>query len=152
MMVVETRGASTELSDYMYQQAINVIQAAAAISECQVEITPMGAAQTAESDAALAERVQRVADRLGGFACTRSSRSCGSEDITYMMRRVQERGGLAAVIGVGADRHGAGQSNARGHDDVLWAHTSRFDIDERSLNRATLLLAALALDVMTQSE
>ena len=112
----------------------------------------MGAAQTAESDAALAERVQRVADKLGDYACTRSSLSCGSEDITYMMCRVQERGGLATVIGVGAGRQGAVQSNVGGQDAVLWAHTSRFDIDERSLNRATLLLSALALDVMIQSE
>jgi len=147
LMAVETRGASTELNDYMYERAITVIQAAAVIAECQVEITPMGAAETAESDALLAERVQRVADRLGGFACTRSSRGCGSEDITYMIRRVQERGGLATVIGVGA-----GRCNKVGDDEVLWAHTSRFDIDERSLNQATLLLSALARDVLAQGE
>jgi aminobenzoyl-glutamate utilization protein A len=44
----------------------------------------------------------------------------GSEDASYLIERVQEQGGTATYMGVGA-------SNVAGH------HTARFDIDEDAL-------------------
>ena len=52
-----------------------------------------------------------------------------------MMRRVQERGGLAANIGLGADLGGWGH------------HTAEFDIDEEALPLAVKLLVAATLDL-----
>jgi len=149
-MAIETRGASTKLNDYMYEQAISILQAAAAMNGCNVEITQMGAAPTADGDPALAERVRCIAGKLGGFVCHLSFQSGGSEDITHMMRRVQERGGQATVIGIGADLKGIGLHDALGRERVLCAHTPWFDIDERALSRAVMLLSALVLDTMNQ--
>jgi aminobenzoyl-glutamate utilization protein A len=58
----------------------------------------------------------------------------GSEDATYLMRRVQERGGVAGYVGVGTDHPG-------GH------HTATFDVDEESLRIGVEVLtdAVLAL-------
>jgi aminobenzoyl-glutamate utilization protein A len=45
----------------------------------------------------------------------------GSEDASYLIRRVQERGGTATYLGVGA-------SNPAGH------HTAYFDVDEDAID------------------
>jgi aminobenzoyl-glutamate utilization protein A len=52
----------------------------------------------------------------------------GSEDATFLMRRVQETGGEAAYVAVGTDHPG-------GH------HTATFDVDERSLRIGVDVLA-----------
>jgi hypothetical protein len=53
-----------------------------------------------------------------------------------MMRRVQQQGGQATHIGLGADLGGWGH------------HSSEFDIDERALIVATKLLSAVTMDLM----
>jgi aminobenzoyl-glutamate utilization protein A len=134
-MVIETRGATTDLNAYMYQAAIRVLEAAAAAYGCDLEIKPMGGADSADSDVKLAGRVARVAGGLPGFEARPAGRGGGSEDFTYMMRRVQERGGLATSIGLGADLNGAGH------------HTATFDFDERALPMAVHLVSAAILDL-----
>jgi aminobenzoyl-glutamate utilization protein A len=134
-LVVETRGATTELNDYMYARARHVLQAAADMYECQLEIVEMGAAASGSSDRALADRVEAMARQIGGYSVRAPEESGGSEDFTYMMTRVQERGGLAANVGLGANLGGWGH------------HTSRFDIDERALSRAAVLLSVAALEL-----
>ena len=52
----------------------------------------------------------------------------GSEDATYLMRRVQADGGVAAYVGIGTDHPG-------GH------HTATFDVDEESLDIGVTVLA-----------
>lgn len=137
-LVIETRGATSALSDYMYASALRVLETAAAMYQCDLTILPMGSAESAESDAPLAERVWSVAERLGGYEYRQTSASGGSEDFTYMMRRVQERGGLAVNIGLGADLGGWGH------------HTAVFDFDERVLPLAVRLLVALVIDLLRE--
>lgn len=135
-LVIETRGATTELNDYMVERATRVLTSAAAMYDCAVDVIAMGSAPLAESDKALGERVEAVALSIGGFSLHPSENGGGSEDYTYMMRRVQERGGLATHIGLGA---GIG---AGGH------HTATFDFDERALVDAVKLLAAVTVDAL----
>jgi aminobenzoyl-glutamate utilization protein A len=136
-LVIETRGATSELNDYMYGYAVRILEAAATIHDCTLAIKAMGGAQSADSDAELAERVAKVAEELGGFSIRPPDPVGGSEDYTYMMNRVQERGGLATNIGIGADLGGWGH------------HTAEFDIDERALKNAVMLLASTVLELMT---
>jgi aminobenzoyl-glutamate utilization protein A len=60
-----------------------------------------------------------------------------SDDACAFMRRVQERGGLAAYLIVGA-------ALASGH------HTPRFDFDEAALPLGVNLLGLLAWDLATR--
>ena len=53
-----------------------------------------------------------------------------------MMERVQQHGGQATSIGVGADLGGWGH------------HTAEFDFDERALGLAIRLLSELTLDLL----
>jgi len=135
-LVIETRGASTELNDYMYDYALRILEAAAAMHDCTLQIRPMGAAQSASSDPQLAERIVKIAHAVGDFSPRAAEGGGGSEDVTYMMSRVQERGGQAVNIGIGAG------SGAGGH------HTAEFDIDERALLLAVKLLSAATLDLV----
>jgi aminobenzoyl-glutamate utilization protein A len=134
-LTVETRGATAELSEFMYERAVCVLESAAAMYGCALEISDMGSAQSANSDPELAARVEDAAQELADFAIRPPEKGGGSEDITYMMRRVQERGGLATNIGIGADL------GEWGH------HTAEFDFDERALSGATRLLSVLVLEL-----
>jgi len=144
-LVVETRGANNKISAYMYDSAKRVIEAAGAMYDCEVTVKGMGSAPTAKSDPALAKRIERIAGELGSFSCYPPSASGGSEDFTYMMLRVQEQGGLAAYIGLGADFHGISHEAKTGREQVLGAHTPVFDIDEAALKDGMKLLAVLVL-------
>jgi aminobenzoyl-glutamate utilization protein A len=135
-LVAETRGTTAELNDYMFNHAKTILETAAAMHGCGLEIKAMGSAQSADSDLALAERVEQVARALGGFSSRSEREGGGSEDYTYMMRRVQQQGGQATHIGLGADLGGWGH------------HSSEFDIDERALIVATKLLSAVTMDLM----
>jgi aminobenzoyl-glutamate utilization protein A len=135
-LVVETRGASTKLNDYVYECAQRILESAATMHGCTLQIRPMGAAQSASSDPELAERISEIAHTVGEFTPRAPEGSGGSEDVTYMMARVQEQGGQAVNIGLGAG------SGAGGH------HTANFDIDERALPLAVKLLSAATVDLI----
>jgi aminobenzoyl-glutamate utilization protein A len=135
-LVVETRGETTELNEYMEASARRVLEAAAAMYECGLEIRAMGGAQSGSSDASLASRVERIALQIGGFSIRAREKGGGSEDFTYMMQRVQQRGGLATNVGIGADLGGWGH------------HTADFDLDERALGTAVNLLCSVVMDLL----
>lgn len=134
-LVIETRGGTSELNDYMVEAARRVLEHAAAMYDCQLEIRPMGGARSADSDPALATRIAHVVENSPGLSLRSAESGGGSEDFTYMMRRVQEHGGVAANIGFGADIGGWGH------------HTDRFDLDESALPLAVEFLAKTTLDL-----
>jgi len=137
-LVVETRGSTSGLNEYMYGHAMRVLEAAASMYDCTLEVRTMGSAQSASSDAELAERVRELALGIGGFSVRPPDTGGGSEDFTYMMERVQQHGGQATSIGVGADLGGWGH------------HTAEFDFDERALGLAIGLLSELTLDLLQE--
>jgi aminobenzoyl-glutamate utilization protein A len=117
----EVRGETTELMEYTREKAIRVIESAAEMHECAVTIEGSGEAPSATSDAAAVDQVERAAETVPSVdSILRRDDLGGSEDATYMMRRVQENGGIAGYVGIGTDHPG-------GH------HTSTFDVDEKSI-------------------
>lgn len=137
-LTVETRGSTSELNVYMYGYAMRVLESAASMHDCTLEVRAMGSAQSASSDAELAERVRELALDIGGFTVRPPEAGGGSEDFTYMMERVQQRGGQATSIGIGADMGGFGH------------HTPEFDFDERALGLAISLLSELTVDLLQE--
>ena len=137
-LVVETRGATSEVNAFMYDYAVRVLESAAFMHGCALEVRAMGGAQSGSSDAELAGRVGKLAEGLGGFSPRPPDAGGGSEDFTYMMERVQQHGGQATSIGIGADLGGWGH------------HTADFDFDERALELAINLLSELAVDLLRE--
>jgi aminobenzoyl-glutamate utilization protein A len=125
----EVRGETTELKDYMRDRAERVIESAAEMHGCDVELTTNGEAPSAESDEDLVSIVGDVASETGSVRnVVERDELGGSEDATYLMRAVQQNGGSAAYVGVGTDHPG-------GH------HTATFDVDEDSI--------PIGIDVLT---
>jgi aminobenzoyl-glutamate utilization protein A len=126
----EVRGETTELMEYMREHADRVLDSAAAMHDCEVSVTTAGEAPSATPDDAVVDVVEAVAGETEGVtSVVRHADLGGSEDATYLMRRVQDQGGKASFVCVGTDHPG-------GH------HTATFDVDERSLPIGVDLLAA----------
>ena len=131
----EVRGGTTELADYTYEKAERVLESAATMHECEVDVETRGEAPSAESDQELVDVVADVARDVSGVTNLRERDELGgSEDATYLMQRVQDNGGYATYVGVGTDHPG-------GH------HTSTFDVDEASIEIGIDVLAGSVLEL-----
>lgn len=120
-MRVEVRGETAELNEYMLEKARTVLEHAAGMHECEHEESLYGKTTTFECDEEMVDAVARAAcDTDGVGRVVEREGFGGSEDASYLVRRVQEQGGEATYVGIGA-------SNVAGH------HTAYFDIDEASL-------------------
>ena len=125
----EVRGGTTELATHMSDHADRVLRSAAEMHDVDVEVSTKGEAPSAESDAQLADVIGDVAGDVASVTeVTERDDLGGSEDATYLMRRVQQRGGLACYVGVGTDHPG-------GH------HTGTFDVVERDITVGIDVLA-----------
>ncbi len=126
---VETRGESKELAEYVYSRAMEVIQGAAAMYGVGVEVVSQGESICSDSDDSLAGLVISASEGMDGINNRLlKGKMPGSDDASWMMEAVRQRGGQATYIVVGSDL-------TAGH------HNSRFDIDEKSLGIACELLA-----------
>ena len=117
----EVRGETTALMEYTRERATRVFEGAAVMHGCSATVEYGAEAPSAASDERLVDHVAAVAGETPGVDTVRRRDALGgSEDATYLMRRVQEQGGLAGYVCIGTDHPG-------GH------HTSTFDVDEESL-------------------
>lgn len=119
VMQMEVRGETEEIADYMLARAEAVLKGAALAQDVAVEIKLAGRTTVAASDETLSRRLAAaLSGQLPGVEVDAESHvTGGSEDATYFMRRVQEKGGQAIYAVVGSDI-------PSGH------HTPEFDIDE----------------------
>ena len=136
-MEIEVRGETTEINEYMKNYAVNIIESAAKMHGCTCEMKLMGAANSLTSSEALMERVKRVCeeDLHLPVAKEMSSKNSGSEDVSYMMNRVQEQGGQATFMRVLTHEAGPG-------------HSRIFDIDEQVLPNAVKIFCGVVYDIM----
>ncbi len=131
----EVRGGTTPLRDYMRGRAAAVLESAAAMHDCTVETRFGPEVPSATSDESLIGMVERVAEGVDGVTnVMHRDRLGGSEDATFLMRHVQERGGDACYVGIGTDHPG-------GH------HTATFDVDEASIPIGIDVLAGAIQDL-----
>lgn len=136
-MEIEVRGETTEINKYMEEYANNIIESAAKMHGCTYEIKVMGGAYSLTSDQALMDRVRKVCEEKLHLpvAETTSSKSGGSEDVSYMMARVQEQGGQATFMRVLTPEAAPG-------------HNRRFDFDETVLPNAVKIFCGTVYDIL----
>lgn len=134
----ETRGATSEINRFVYQATRDVIFGAAAMYGVAAEIREVGAAEGLESSPQLVDRLKKFADGSGLFDDVRQSViNSGSEDCSFFMERVKQRGGQATYVGIGTEI-------PAGH------HNGGFDINEAVLTPAIALLSAFTADLLTK--
>ncbi|MHC1759025.1 MAG: amidohydrolase [Negativicutes bacterium] len=135
---VETRGAVSDINEYVYAEAVRIIEAAAAMQGCTVSMELMGGAAGCGNDPELVARIRKVAERQKLLPeILPAGNIGGSEDCTYFMERVQQKGGQAAFVMVGTEL-------AAGH------HDSFFDFNEEAFVPAIALMSGAAADLLTQ--
>ncbi|HEX5565012.1 MAG TPA: amidohydrolase [Sporosarcina sp.] len=126
---IETRGETSEVNDYMRAQALSVLHGAAAMHQTEVDIQIVGEAVSSTPSDELVNIISEVAasSPYVDQVIPMSTQSAGSEDATYFMERVKDRGGLATYTIVGTEL-------AAGH------HHERFDYKEDVLLHGVDLL------------
>lgn len=134
---IEVRGESTELMEYMRESVYRYLDSAAEMHECTVDTAIIGESIRQDCDEELIDIVNSIGDDIDTVSSVVRRDDLGaSEDVTYLMKSVQENGGQATFIGIGA-------SNPTGH------HTSTFDIDEESLPIGISVLSKTALKILS---
>lgn len=132
---METRGATTELNDYMIGRSRAIIEGAAVMHDLAVEIKPAAVSFGGETSPELMPIAERAAGKLASVKkVVPSAELNGSEDVTVFMDRVQKKGGKALFALFGTPVGG-------GH------HNSRFDIDEKVIYNAADFLLALHSEI-----
>ncbi|WP_093314087.1 amidohydrolase [Tindallia californiensis] len=133
---IETRGETPELNDYMYDKVAGILNCAAKMYGNNVSMKKEGEALAADCDEELVDIVKEVAlenkERITGVI--NEKYLGGSEDATFMMKSVQERGGLATYIFFGAETKAA-------------HHNEGFDFDEAVLMKGICLYKDVILKI-----
>ena len=141
-MELEVRGKTTAGNIYMDKWAQRIIKASAEMHDCTCEVKKMGEAFLMESDLALMERISKVCrENLKTVRIHPQLRreSSGSEDFSYMMKRVQDQGGQASMLRILTDT-------------AAVAHNSRFDFDDvDALPKAVKVLSAVVYDILSET-
>ena len=132
---IETRGETTEINEYVYKRAVEILEGAAKMQEVSVKITRTGSASGADSSPELAEHIRKTAERLGQFDKLEPAFVGASEDCSWFMERVQKNGGQAVYIAVGGSQAAVNHNN--------W-----FDFDERALVLDVEILTAVAMELL----
>ncbi len=136
LMKVETRGATNEINDFIFQQALQVVAGAAAMYGIGHEVKMMGAARSCQPTQPWVNYIRQQAGHIPELTSRVDKRGqpAGSEDATYMMERVKMRGGQASYIIFGTEL-------SAGH------HNEKFDFNEEVMAVAVKTLATLAFNI-----
>lgn len=136
-LMFETRGATSDIDAYMMNEARRIIEGQAQTYGVEAKVVPMGCALGAESDLALAQRLLPIVRGVHGVKKVRDMADFGgSEDVSFMMDRVREQGGLSTYLMFGT-RIDAPR------------HNCAFDFDESVLPIATQVLFHSIKDLCT---
>ncbi len=131
-MLVEVRADDRAAHDYMVERLHAVIEGAAAMQQCDVEIVRKSHMPGNENSRDAAELIAAVARGLPGVTEVLPEWSIGGgDDACLMIRRVRENGGSAAYCIIGSDIPAV-------------HHAADFDIDEASLETGVALFAGVA--------
>ena len=140
MFVMEVRAETTEINQYMVENARRICENAAAMIGCTCTMVDMGGAPSQVSDLDFVERIKdMVEEHLPWYKVSSvyNSRNWGSEDIGFMMNRVQGHGGKAVYM-----RTMTSMPSAQ--------HTTEFDLDEKALDKGIAVFASIVYNVMNE--
>ena len=136
-MELEVRGDTTDINEYVSDYALRVLESAAKMHDCTVDVKLMGAAQSLNSDLPLCEHISKVCSEHLDMKVSENLtvKLGGSEDFSYMINKVQSNGGQGSFVRVRsklADK----------------AHKRTFDFDESYLTKTVKVLCGMAYDIL----
>lgn len=131
---IEVRGETSEINEYMLNRVKEIADGTASAWEVGVKTQIVGEACELNNSPEMLELLKQVLDsetlrqKLNKIVASREFNA--SEDATLLIRRVQEKGGVACYFILGADI-------SAGH------HESEFDFDEDVLETGVLIYSSL---------
>ncbi len=129
----ETRGINSELNNWMIKEVERISHAAADMWGCTHNLHRVGSCISGFSDEALANDIHNIAKTMPYFTnIIPSAQFLASEDFTWLLKDVQDRGGQGTYIQLGTKL-------AAGH------HNEKFDFDEDVLIHSVELLTRLVM-------
>ena len=138
---MEVRGETAEINEYMSSYALKVIEGAALMHGVEYEVKVMGAANPMAASKPLMERIARVCEEELGLNPNASpdGRVGGSEDMSYMVNRVQELGGEATFMRIMTKLDAPG-------------HNIGFNFGEDVLVNGVKVFCGVAYDILGREE
>ncbi|WP_311750910.1 amidohydrolase [Proteus columbae] len=133
-MQLEVRGQDAEITQYLFDNIKRYVDAATVAYQLDTKIEITGEATNFRNDPEMINIMQGAINshpELVNIALPLG----GSEDVSLMVRRVQEKGGKAIFFLVGADQ-------SDGH------HKEKFDIDEEALSIGLTLFTEGILSIL----
>lgn len=129
---LETRGETSEVNEYILSRAMDIIQGSAAMYDVTSCIDIVGKASSSDPSTELLPFIRAQASKVDEVhSILDANQASGSEDATYFLERVKQRGGLATYMLFGT-------TLAAGH------HNEKFDIAEEVMKIAVKTLASCA--------
>lgn len=141
MISMEVRGETDEINQYMDRRAKEICQAAAMMEECSCEMRLMGRAPSQVSSPELIDRISNlVRNHLPQYRVSSNpnAKNWGSEDIGFMMNRVQEQGGQAVYMRT--------MTKMASPQHTVW-----FDVDEDVLVKGSVSFSAIVCDLLKKN-
>lgn len=135
LLWAEVRGSNSEISEYMFENAMRVCKAAADMYQCEVSHEITGKSENAVCDMDFASQIASSAKTVDGIETVLPEMNIGGgENITFMMNDVKRRGGKTSFLLIGGDI-------------TAPHHTRKFDFDEKVLPLAARLYAKIIFDL-----
>ncbi|WP_125152880.1 amidohydrolase [Clostridium rectalis] len=132
---LETRGENNEINDYINKRTIDIIKGSSLMHNVLYKVNIVGKSTDGKSDRELSCRVKEVCKNIHEInEIIAHSKLNGSEDATYMMNRVQQKGGKAAYLIFGTEKSAE-------------HHNSLFDFNEKVLEIAVKVFANIAMKI-----
>ena len=106
-LMLEVRGESTEINEYMARNVETTVKGLAAAYECTYELRRMGEACTYVGDEEAVEMLKDSARHAEGVNdVVDMNAKVGSEDCTMLIRRIQQHGGKCGFFYFGCNHNG----------------------------------------------
>lgn len=132
---LETRGETTEINDYVTRYAKEILKSSADMHGLEVKIVLMGGTGSFDSSRSLMDRAKKVGSEIGLKPTSDDwAQMSGSEDIAYMINRVQENGGEGTFVLLLTDMDAP-------------IHNGDYDFDEQILKKGIHLYLAMIIDI-----
>ncbi|QQE81314.1 amidohydrolase [Alicyclobacillus sp. SO9] len=136
-MTLECRAESSDIHADLEHRVTSILEYSAKMHGLDLSITVTGKTIAAKCDDELVQIAMAEAQQVNGFTSVKPSHPLGaSEDATFFMERVQNRGGKATYMVVGTPIPAP-------------HHNPRFDIREDALERAVNVLERIALKLLS---
>lgn len=124
---VETRGETSEINDFVKQQAESIVSGATAMYQVTYDMKLVGEGKSCKCSKEVAAVLHECVQDAGLTGVLESDESAGSEDATFFIDAVQKNGGYGTYCVFGTEL-------AAGH------HNEKFDISEDTFLPAVEIL------------